>query len=451
MLNREHLHGYQERAIEFIKTRKRCALFLFMGAGKSVSTLTAITDLLDSCMILKPLIIAPLRVANTVWKQEAENWQHTRHLNIVVVTGGEKQRLAALKRTADVYVINRENVRWLVNLYGQKWPFDFVAIDESSSFKSAASDRFKALKSIINKTDYITLLTGTPSPNGLIDLWSQFYLVDFGERLGRTLTGYKSRFFNSGGFGGYKLTPKPEAQGIIEKLIAPVVLSMTAEDHIELPDRIDLEVKVDIGAEAKRQYLELQREQILAIGDDIINPAHMAAVVGKLFEFCNGAMYSTPGSDHYLEMHKAKLIALRDIMDDNPDENVLVAYNFKSDRERILNAFPEAVVLDKDPETVRRWNNGEIRMLLANPASAGHGLNLQRGGALAIWFGLNWSLELYQQFNARLHRQGQMRPVRIIHLIAEGLLDERVMATLADKNATQQTLIESLKVQLLET
>lgn len=447
MLDRSNLHEYQERCVEFVKKQKRVGLFISMGMGKSVSTLTAITDLQDSLCVNKVLIIAPLRVANTVWAQEAENWKHTRHLKISLCTGSERNRISQLNRTADIYVINRENVKWLIDLYAKKdkWPFDMLVIDESSSFKSAKSQRFKALKSILHLTNYAVLLTGTPAPNGLMDLWAQVYLIDFGQSLGRTMTAYKQRFFEQSGFMGYKFLPRDGADAKIHGLIEHQVLSMTAEDYLELPERIDLIEKVTLPATTLKAYAEFEKELLIELEDDEFVEASTAAVLAnKLLQWCNGALYLDE-TKRWQEVHKAKIDALAEIVEDNAGESILVAYNFKSDLERLKAKFPDAVVLDTDPETIVKWNRGEIQMLLAHPASAGHGINCQHGGALAVWFGLNWSLELYQQFNARLHRQGQTRPVRIVHLVADGCLDERVMRVLADKDATQSTLINALK------
>ena len=445
MLDRSNLHDYQDRIVEFVKEKKRCALFCFMGAGKSVSTLTSITDLLDSLAVHKVLIIAPLRVAKTVWAQEAKNWEHTKHLHVNACTGSERSRIAHLQRSADIYVINRENIKWLVDFYGNKWPFDMVVIDESSSFKSARSQRFKALKSVLHHTNYMVLLTGTPAPNSLLDLWAQMYLVDFGESLGRTMSAYKQRFFESTGFMGYNFSPREGAKEKIYGAISDKVLSMVAEDYLQLPERIDITEKVTLPHQALRQYSEFEKELLIELEDgDYIEASTAAVLAGKLLQMSNGTIYKDELKNWH-EFHKVKLDALADIVEDNAGENILVAYNFKSDLERLTERFPKAVVLDKDHETVVKWNNGEIPMLLAHPASAGHGLNLQRGGSLCVWFGLNWSLEYYQQFNARLHRQGQKKPVRIVHLVAESCLDERVMRVLGEKDITQQSLINALK------
>jgi SNF2 family DNA or RNA helicase len=417
---------------------------LEMGLGKSVSTLTAISDLLDSFAVRKVLVIAPLRVANSVWKQEAQNWEHLAHLKVSVCTGSEQDRLKSLMTTADVYVINRENVEWLVKQQGKKWGFDFVVVDESDSFKNPSSKRFKALKRVLPDTLYFVLLSGTPAPNGLLDIWSQMYLIDFGERLGRTMTAYKQRFFETD-FMGYKFTPKSGSSEKIHALLADKILSMRAEDYLELPDRIDLVEKVQLSTPLLKQYIEFKKNLFadLPDGEELIATT-AATLAGKLLQWANGAVY-TDELKNFSELHTVKLDALSEIIEANEGENILVAYNYKSDLARLNAHFPDAVALDSDEKTITRWNNGEIKLLLAHPQSAGHGLNLQGGGCIAVWFGLTWALGNYQQFNARLHRQGQGRPVRVIHIIAEGTIDERVMLTLGEKGAIQSDLLTSLK------
>ena len=444
MLNRSDLHVYQNRAIDFIKSEKRCGLFLDMGLGKTTTTLTAISDLTDSFAVTKVLIVAPLRVANTVWKQEAEIWKHLQHLKVSICTGTERERLAALQITADVYVINRENIPWLVDLQKNKWQFDCVIIDESSSFKNSGSQRFKSLKKVLPFTNYMVILTGTPSPNGLMDLWAQMYLVDFGEALGRTKTAYTQRFFESD-YMGYKLTPLKDADTKIHALIAPKVLSMVASDYLDLPDRIDLIESVELPAKTLALYKQFEKTLLATLPDgEQIEALSAAVLANKLLQWCNGAMYIDE-LHNYSVVHDLKLDALADIIEQNENENILVAYNYKSDLERLQKRFKDARVLDKDPQTVIDWNEGRIKLLLAHPASAGHGLNIQHGGSMIVWFGLNWSLEYDQQLNARLHRQGQTKPVRIIRIIVKDCLDERVMNVLNDKDRTQSKLIEALK------
>lgn len=448
MLTRSDLHAYQEKGVEFILDNRRCALWLQMGLGKSVTSLTAASDLIDSMAVMKVLVIAPLRVANSVWAQEVKLWAHLNHLNVAVCTGTEKQRLSSLQHKADIYTINRENVPWLVKHYAKKWPFDAVIIDEASSFKNASSQRFKALKKILPYTEYFVELTGTPSPNGLLDLWAQMYLIDFGQTLGRTMTAYKQRFFQQD-YMGYNWTPKEGAAEQIYKLVAPYVLSMSAEDYLELPERIDIVESVPLPPKTLSAYQHFEKTLLAELEDgQEIEAISAAALANKLLQWANGAVY-TDTNGNWAEVHNAKLDALEEIVEQNPGENILVAYNYKSDLARLKKRFPKAIVLDKSAETVAKWNRGEIPMLLAHPASAGHGINLQAGGALAVWFGLCWSLENYLQFNARLHRQGQQRPVRIVHLAAKDTIDERVMMVLASKDTNQRSLLSALKPVLI--
>lgn len=444
MLFREDMHPYQNRAVEFIKTRRRVFLMIDLGLGKTVSTLTALVDLFDGFTADKALVIAPLRVANSVWKQECDKWEHLKDLRVSVCTGTERQRIAALHRSADVVVVNRENVPWLVKFYGSRWPFDTVVVDESTSFKNASSQRFKALRKVQSKTNYMVVLSGTPSPNGLLDLWAQAYLIDAGESLGRTMGAYKQRFFESD-YMGYKYTPRTGSAEKIHELMQPYCLSMQAADYLELPPRIDIVEPVTLPTAVLTDYREFERELLIELdGGELLEAANAAVLAGKLLQWANGATY-TDALGNWTPLHDGKIEALRELLE-GAGEPALVAYNFKSDLARLQAAFPHAEVLDKNPETVARWNRGEIDLLLAHPASAGHGLNLQEGGALCIWFGLSWSLELYQQFNARLYRQGQTRPVRIVHLVAKGTIDERVMRVLEDKEAQQSGLLQALNV-----
>jgi len=443
MLSRHNLHAYQNKAVDFILSEKRCMLALEMGLGKTTSTLTAVCDMLDSFTANKVLVVAPLRVANSVWAQETRLWEHLNHLRVSVCTGTEKARRSALSLDADIYVINRENIPWLVVNYGKNWDFDVVVIDESSSFKNPSSKRFKALRKMLPKIETMVLLTGTPSPNGLLDMWSQMYLIDYGERLGRTLTGYKQRFFEADYF-GRKFEIRNGAAEKIHSLLTDKIIHMSAEDYLDMPARIDLSVEVDIG-NALIGYQEFERTMLaeLETGEEV-EAVTAAVLANKLMQYANGALY-TDDQGSWQETHSAKLDALAEIVEDNTGENMLVAYNYKSDLARLLKRFPHARVLDKSQDTIDAWNRGEIPMLLAHPASAGHGLNLQKGGALCVWFGLNWSLELYQQFNARLHRQGQTRPVRIVHIVARDTIDGRVLSVLRDKDASQSSLLNALK------
>lgn len=444
MLNRSDMHEYQHRTVQMIVEKKRLGCFLGLGLGKTVSTLTAVLDLIESFSVHKVLVIAPLRVANSVWAQEVRKWDHLKSLRVSVCTGAAKNRLAALQMDADVYVINRENVEWLVEQYGTRWPFDMVVIDESSSFKNASSKRFKAMRRVLPYTNYMVLLTGTPSPNGLIDLWAQIYLIDFGQALGRTMTSYKQRFFEQD-YMGYNFEPREGSDKSIQNLISPFTVHMSAEDYLDLPSRIDLTIKTQMPEADLKRYKDFERSLLAELEDGEVVEAMTAAVLAnKLLQYANGSLY-TDDKRNWSEIHKTKLDALAEILEDNAGENVLVSYNYKFDLERLLKRFPDAVVLDKEQSTIDRWNAGEIKMLLAHPASAGHGLNLQSGGSLIVWFGLTWSLEYYLQFNARLHRQGQTKPVRVIHIVTENTIDERVLSVLMSKERTQNSLLKALK------
>lgn len=447
MRTRSDLHAYQQKAVQFALDTRYCALWLDLGLGKTISTLTAVVELIDGMEVERVLVIAPLRVANTVWHTEALNWAHTQHLRVTVCTGAAKERERALDTAADVYVINRENVPWLVQHYGKKWPFDCVVIDEASSFKSSKAQRWKALKKVRPYIHRVIQLTGTMAPNGLIDLWAQVYLLDLGQSLGRTKTAYLQKWFESD-YMGFKWSPRKGADEQIHKEIKGLVLSMEAKDYMSVPPRTDISVPVQMPAAAMNVYREFEKEFMAEINGAQIEVLSAAALANKCLQACNGAVYDSTGGWH--ELHTAKLDALQELVDDNPNENLLIAYNYKSDLARLTSRFPHAVVMDKKGEAVAKWNRGEIKMLLAHPASAGHGLNLQGGGSVIVWYGLNWNLEYYQQFNGRLYRQGQTKPVRIIHLVAQGCLDERVMQVLKEKDATQQSLIDALKANVTQ-
>jgi|JYMV01.1.fsa_nt_gi SNF2 family DNA or RNA helicase len=450
-MDRSDLHEYQNKALAFIKDKRKCALFLDMGLGKTVSTLTAISDMLDDFSINKILIIAPLRVANTVWKQEAQKWDHLKHLNFSLVTGSGKERAKAIEAEADIYIINRENVKWLTEGHeglGRatikwKWKWDMVVVDESSSFKSHKSQRFKALRKMTKHFKSVVLLTGTPSPNGIADLWSQMYLLDNGERLGRTLGNFRSRFLVQEGYMSYAYRPRKGSSEEIQGLIKDVCITMSAEDYLELPEKISLRECIELPDNVQAQYDELEKEFLLTLESGDVEALSAAVLGNKLLQVCNGAVYDTEGVAHTI--HDLKLKALKEIIEDHPNENFLIAYNFRSDLVRLSKMFPQGVTLSKSTEEIDRWNKGEIKLLFAHPASAGHGLNLQAGGSNIVWFGLNWSLELYQQFNARLHRQGQNKPVKIIHIVVKKGIDEKVMKALGSKAKTQKDLLEYLK------
>lgn len=428
------LHSYQIKGVSYILNNPKCALHLGMGLGKTVITLTAIQKLLDQFAISKILIIAPLRVTNHVWHEEIKKWEHLKHLTWSIVTGNEKTRLTGLKQNVDIYLINRENVPWLYSKNHTQW--DMIILDESSSFKNPTSKRFKAIKKFTY--DYLIELSGTPAPNGLLDIWSQIYLLDQGKALGKTMNIYKSQYFVSDYY-GYNFTPRDPSK--IYQAIEHLVLSMRTEDYLQLPPKIDIITKVKIGSYSL--YKKLEKEFTALINSTQITTLNAATLTNKLLQFCNGAIYDE--DKNIIEIHNSKLEALSDVIEDNCNENILVAYNFKSDLKRLLKRFPTAIVMDKAGENIKLWNEGKIKLFLCHPASAGKGLNLQHGGNILIWFGLTWNLEDYIQFNARLYRQGQLKPVIINHIVAENGMDERIMKILEEKNLTQQSLFYALR------
>jgi SNF2 family DNA or RNA helicase len=439
-------HTYQQHAIEHILMKPAAGLFLDMGLGKTVITLTAINELLfDSFEVSRVLVVAPKRVAETTWTAEAEKWDHTKHLRISRVLGSEKHRVQALNTAADIYVINRENVEWLVNYYQRKWPFDMVVIDELSSFKSSKARRFRALRKVRSFIKRIVGLTGTPAPNGLIDLWSQVYLLDKGERLGKTLTGYRTRYFLPGKRNGHIVFEWiPISEEKIHEKIADICISMKAADWLEMPERIDRVVPVQMSEAAKKRYKQLERDLLLPFADGDVVADTAAVLANKLIQMANGAVYDEAGT--VKEIHSAKLDALEDVIEAANGKPVLVFYNYKHDLDRIRQRF-DVRTLDSITD-IYDWNAGQIPILLAHPASAGHGLNLQAGGNIIIWFGLPWSLELYEQANARLHRQGQQEKVIVHHLVTEGTMDEDVMKALEEKAIGQNALVEAVKARI---
>ncbi|AXY38659.1 DEAD/DEAH box helicase [Bacillus velezensis] len=442
-------HQYQEHAIKHIIDTHAAGLFLDMGMGKTVSTLTAVSDLLyDYFDVSNVLVIAPLRVAEDTWSRESEKWDHTSYLKVSKVLGPESSRIMALDTKADIYVINRENVEWLVNFYGKKWPFDMVVIDELSSFKSSKAKRFRALKKVRPFIKRIVGLTGTPAPNSLIDLWPQMYLLDQGERLGKTVTSYREKYFqpdqrNRTVIYSWKL--KEGAEKAIHEKVSDICISMQARDWLQLPERIDNIVKVRMADKVKAKYKQLEKDLLLPFLDGDVVADTAAVLSNKLLQLANGAVYDENGEIQ--KLHDEKLNALEDIVDAANGKPILVFYSYKHDLERIRQKFKKAKTLDSSKE-IADWNNGKIEMLLAHPASTGHGLNLQDGGHVIVWFGMTWSLELYQQANARLDRQGQKHSVIVNHLVTEGTVDEDVMRALEGKAVGQNALMEAVKARL---
>ena len=439
-------YPYQEKAKQWIIDHPAAGLFLGCGLGKTVITLTALAELKPT----KALVIAPLRVAATVWAEEAQKWDHLKHLRVVKVLGSQAERLQALRQDADIYVINRENTEWLVNQCQKerRWPFEVGVLDELSSFKSAKAARFKALRRVRPAMGRVIGLTGTPAPNGLIDLWAQIYLLDEGERLHHTLGAYRMRYFDPGRRNGnivYDWQPKPGAEEAIYEKLTDICISMQARDYLELPDRLDRTIKVTLEPKAQRAYERMEKDMLLPLQDQVITAASAAVVTGKLLQLANGAIYDAEHDYHVI--HDAKIGALEDIVEAANGQPVLVYYSYQHDLQRIKERFPQAVQL-ATADDVARWNRGQIPILLAHPDSAGHGLNLQHGGHILVWFGLTWSLEKYQQANARLHRQGQGQPVTVYHIVADGTMDEQVMRILERKDQRQNALIEAVKARL---
>lgn len=446
-------HDYQRYCIDRILDTPAVGLFLDMGLGKTVITLTALQELkYFRASMYKALVIAPKKVAESTWSKEQSKWDHLQRLRISVVLGTEKQRIEALEADADIYVINRENTQWLVKHYGQSWPFDVVVLDESSSFKNHQAKRFRALKMIRPKISRLIELTGTPSPHGLMDLWAQVYLLDSGKRLGRTITLYRELYFlpdkrNQMIIYSYKL--KEGAAEEIYRRISDICISMKSGDYLQLPDMVYDDIPVRLDDRSARAYRKLEKETLLQVDEETVTAASAAALTNKLLQLCNGAVYSETGD--VLEIHDCKITALMETIEQLNGQHAIIYYYYRHDRERILRA------LEKLPLTARvyrgaqdesDWNDGKIDLLLAQPASCGYGLNLQHGGHHVIWFGLTWSLEEYQQANKRLHRQGQPYPVIVHRLIVQGGTDEDVVRSLEGKSGSQEELLQALKARI---
>lgn len=465
MLNESNLHNYQKACVEHIINTPFCGVFLEMGLGKTVSTLTAINYLMnDYCEINSVLIIAPKRVAESVWQEEAEKWSHLKGLTFSKIIGNEAERIKAIKTKADIYIVSRDNIAWLCALYGGgKLPFDMVVVDELSSFKSYKALRFKALRSARPYLKRLVGLTGTPAPNGLIDLWPQIYLMDRGDRLEKTITRYREKYFRPGKSNGhvvYSYSLMSDSEYLIHKKIEDICISMRADDYLEMPMRTDNYIKLRMPDSLKKQYEDFEKNKVLDLfkpeqpkeldGQEKpaeINAVNAAALSNKLLQFANGAIYDENKVVH--EIHDIKLEALKEIVDNANGQPILVAWTYQFDRDRImgsLKAFkPRELKTSKD---IEEWNKGNIQVLLAHPASAGHGLNLQAGGSIIVWFGQTWSLELYQQFNARLYRQGQKDHVIIHHLVLQDTHDEDVIAALKSKDKKQSALMDSIKAKI---
>ena len=440
-------HDYQQYAIDFIESHKTAAVLLDMGLGKTVITLTALNDLLfDRFEISRVLVIAPLRVARNTWPQEIGKWEHLKHLRYAVAVGAEKERLQALRQQASLCIINRENVPWLVEK--TNFNYDAIVIDELSSFKNWSSKRFKALMKVRPLAKRVIGLTGTPSGNGLMDLFAEFKVLDMGQRLGRFITKYRQDYFVPDKRNGqvvFSYVPLPGAEERIYEKIADITISMKASDHLRMPELIESEYSVRMNEAEKKIYTEMCEQLVLQMKGDEVTAANAGVLSGKLAQMANGAVYTDGRTT--LHIHDRKLDALEDIVESMNGKPLLVAYWFRHDAERIEKRVP-CVRLDTD-DAIARWNRGEIPVALIHPASAGHGLNLQSGGSTLVWFGITWSLEFYQQTVARLHRQGQnSNTVVVQHIIAEGTIDERILPALKRKDKTQAALIEAVKAEV---
>lgn len=444
-------HEYQKYAIEWIIKKPSAALFLDMGLGKTACTLGALSDLMhNSYEIKKALVIGTFRVARDTWCKEKDKWDQFRYFKVSKVMGSEKKRIAALDEKADFYVINRENVPWLVYYLGDRWDFDMVVIDELSSFKNPNSKRFRALIRVRHRIKRIVGLTGTPAPNGLYDLWAQIFLLDEGQRLGRNMGDYvRKYFFPDRVYKGRVVKWKPikGAEKMITDNLKDICMSMSGEDYLRLPKRFNNSIMVDMPAAARVKYMKFEEELSISLDGREIKAANPAVLTGKLLQMANGAIYDEDRGVRHI--HDVKLEALDEIIEASNGRPILVYYNFRHDLERLIKHLrgTNFRVLDTSQD-VEDWNNGDISVMLAHPKSAGHGLNLQYGGSIIVWFGLTWSLEEYQQANARLHRQGQANYVTVNHIIARGTIDEDVMGVLQKKGACQEDILEAVKARL---
>ena len=446
-------HAYQRFCINRLLTDPALGLFLDMGLGKTVITLTAINDLkYNRFAVSKVLVIAPKKVAEATWSKEAAKWDHLKMLRVIPVLGTQQKRIRALNTPGDIWVINRENVPWLVEYYRNAWPFDMVVADEFSSFKNHQAKRFKALSWVRGHIKRFVGLTGTPAPNGLLDLWAQVYLLDEGQRLGKKVTHFRERYFEPDQRDRervFSYAPKPGAEEVIQQLIGDICVSMKSEDYLELPDCIPVTVPVILDPKAQAAYNKLEREALLEVDEKTIDAGTAAVLTGKLLQLCNGAVYDE--NRNVLEIHRCKLEAFMELVEGLNGQPALVFYSFQHDLARMKKVLATTGLRVRQlqgPQDEADWNNRQIDILLAHPASCAYGLNLQEGGNHVIWFGLNWSLELYQQANKRLHRQGQTEKVILHHLVVEGGVDEDVLKALADKGATQDALMLALKARI---
>lgn len=451
-LTTDLIHGYQWRAADFVEVMLKCALFIDMGLGKTVITLTALARLLETLMIDKTLVVAPLNVANETWPEELNTWEHAQDITFKLITGNPKQRAKALDNNCDVDIVSITNLPWLIDYFGKDWPYSTLVIDESSMFKDRKTVRFKKLRLVARRCLRVIELTGTPTSNGLIDLWSQIYLLDQGQRLGASFKTYTDRFFHCNNHGDYKTyTPKKGAEEEIYKLLSDICLTLKSEDYLEISEPVHIPKKVKLPPKLRAMYNELEKEMILELEKDDVEAQFAADLSDKLLQFCNGALYFEDKS--YEVVHDLKIDILKEIVESACGKPIIVAYHYISDKERILKAFPDFEVYSKKNDSKTRWNNGEIPGLLLHPLSAGHGLNLQHGGNVLVWFGPNWSLELTQQTNERIgptrqKQSGYDRPSIYYEIFVEDTVDEMVIRRLQGKSDIQQSLLNALRVDL---
>lgn len=446
------MHPYQGYAFQHLLTHPAAGLFMEMGLGKTVVALTAADHFLnDTLEITRVLIVAPKKVAQSVWHQEAQRWKHLQHLRFSLVLGSEKQRKEALQKKADVYVINRDNVAWLVALSAGRWRFDMVILDESSSFKNHEAKRFRAIKSVIPAVKRLVLLTGTPMPNTFLDLWAQIFLLDRGQRLGDSFSRFRDQYFYKHPYRQFvyeliKIEGGPDAEKQISEKIKDICISLSEADYLTLPPRVDNLIEIDFTPAQKKDYEDFERHEILNLPNDKeITAVNAAGLTNKLLQYANGAVYDEHKAYHVV--HEEKLDRLAEIIEDSGGAPILVAYTYQSDFDRMQARFPQIRKL-KDDADVQAWNRGEITLAAAHPASAAYGLNLQAGGNIIVWFGLPWALELYQQFNKRLHRQGQTKPVIIHHILVRDTMDYDVLAALQGKAHNQESLMQAVKARI---
>lgn len=441
------LHDYQEFCVDFILTHESAGLLLDMGLGKTLITLSALKELKDFDLLGKVLIVAPLKVAKDTWKREIEKWNHLKDLTYSLVLGSSEQRKQALRESADIYIINRENLVWLIESHA--WDFNVLVIDELSSFKATNTKRFKAMRRIRPKIERVIGLTGTPAPNSLLELFPQMYIVDRGECLGKSITAYRNQYFypaQSSGHIVYKWALKNGADELIYEKVSKNAVSMRAKDYLKLPERVDNVIEVELSEKERKLYQKLKRDYILEIESKDVVALNAASLGGKLLQLAQGAVYDD--KKLVLDIHERKREALDQIVEEANGQPILVFYWFKFDRERLLKWYPESEELTDN--NIEKWNRGEVPMLIAHPASSGHGLNLQEGGHIIVWYGINWSAEYYAQANARLDRQGQTESVIVHHIITKDTEDERALQVVQGKITQQEALMEAVKAEIGE-